>query len=411
MNLGKIKGLTQKVNVLKNYSSLLVPVVIAIVGILLFLPAELLSRNLKKQIEDGSVATGKKIKSLSGGAVVRDQWKVEEEYQKEFAEDANQISLLMKHSSERPLLSYKIFPAPKETSTLIFKQFGQRYREGIDSWLVKLNAHDCPTALEIDNSLSKGTLSGGPGGSVQGAKSNEVDTTIIDALCGARARSSRVYANAAGIAGYSFWENYEYVGMEQAVQDCWFWQLGYWIVEDVFDTIEACNINSESVFESPVKRILSIDFATKGTLGKSGGKKSDARPIYITSGKDVLVLPCTARLSSGDIDVVHFEFSVIVQAKEVMKFMKELCSVKQHEFRGFSNELAESQLYKHNQITILGVDISAIDSSALSHKLYRYGDAVVKLSLMCEYIFEKSGYDAVRPASLTLKQEGGSSGQ
>jgi len=33
----------------------------------------------------------------------------------------------------------------------------------------------------------------------------------------------------------------------------------------------------------------------------------------------------------------------------------------------------------------------------------------VKLSLMCEYIFEKSGYDAVRPA--LLKQEGDSSKQ
>jgi hypothetical protein len=406
MSLGKIKGLTQKVNVLRNYSSLLVPVVIAIVGILLFLPAELLSRNLKKQIEEESVATGKKIKSLSSGAVVRDQWKVEQEYQKAFSEDANQISLLLKHSSERPLLSYKIFPEPKETSTLIFKQFGQRYREGIDSCLAKLNAHDCPTALEIANSLSKGTLSGGPGGSVQGARSSEVDATIINALCVARARSSKVYANAANIAGYSFWENYEYVGMEQAVQDCWFWQLGYWIVEDVLDTIEACNTNSESVFESPVKRLLFVDFSTKGAAGKSSGKKLDIEPIYIMSSKDVLTLPCTARLSNSDIDVVHFEFSVIVQAREVMKFMKELCSAKQHEFRGFSNELPEPQLYKHNQITILGVDISAIDSAALAHKLYRYGDAVVKLSLMCEYTFEKSGYDAVKPAS--LKQKGAS---
>ncbi len=402
MNLGKIKGLTQKVNILKNYSSLLVPVVIAIVGILVFLPAQLLSTGLKKQIEEKSVSAGKKIKSLSSTAVVRDQWKVEGEYQKEFAEDANQISLLMKHSTERPLLSYKIFPAPKETSTLIFKQFGQQYREGIDSWLVKLSAHDCPTALEIDNSLSKGALSAESGGSTQAATSSEVDATIIDALCRAKARSSKVYANAANIAGYNFWDKYEYTGMEQAVQDCWFWQLGYWIIEDVFGTIEACNTNSESVFESPVQRLLSIDFAAKGVSG--GGKKVDARPVYITGIKNVMVLPCTARLSNSDIDVVHFEFSVIVQAKEVMRFMKELCSAKQHEFRGFSNELTEPQIYKHNQITILGADISVIDSAASAHKFYRYGDAVMKLSLMCEYIFEKGGYDAIKPAS--LKQEG-----
>jgi hypothetical protein len=401
MDLGKIKGLTQKVNVLKNYSSLLVPVVIAIVGILIFLPAQLLSTSLEKQIEEKSVSAGKKIKSLSSAAVVRDQWKVEEEYQKEFVEDANQISLLMKHSSERPLLSYKIFPEPKETSTLIFKQFGQRYREGIDSWLVKLDAHDCPTELEIVNSLSKGVLSAESGSGTQSATSSEVDAAIIDAICGVRARSSKVYANAGDIAGYGFWDKYEYLGMEQAVQDCWFWQLGYWIIEDVFDTIKACNTNSKSVFESPVQRLLSIDFATKNT---SGVKKVNARPAYVTSIQNIMVLPCTTRLSNSDIDVVHFEFSVIVQAKEVIRFMKELCSAKQHEFRGFSNELTEPVVYKHNQITILGEDISSIDSAASAHKLYRYGDAVVKLSLMCEYIFEKDGYDAIKPAS--LKQEG-----
>jgi hypothetical protein len=402
MNLGKIKGLTQKVNVLKNYSSLLVPIVIAMVGILLFLPAQLLSRGLRKQIQDGSVTIGKKIKSLSSGAVVSDQWKAEQKYQDAFSDDANQISLLMKHSSERPLLSYKIFPEPKETSTLVFKQFGQRYREGLETWLSKLNAHDCPTEAEIENSLSKGTLTGDFSGSTQSGSSNEVDATIIDALCTGRARSSAVYANPVNIAGYGFWENYQYVGMDQAVQDCWFWQLGYWITEDVLDSIEACNANSESVFESSVKRLLYIDFATKASGSSS---KSDARPAYVTSGKDVMVLPCTARLSNSDIDVVHFEFSVIIQAKEVMKFMKELCSAKKHEFTGFSNELSEAEHYKHNQITILATDISAINPSAVAHKFYRYGDGVVKLSLICEYVFEKSGYDAIKPA--LVKQGGG----
>jgi len=398
MNLGKIKGLTQKVSILKNYSSLLVPIVIAIVGILLFLPAQLLSRSLKKQVEDNSVSMGKKIKSLSSEAVVREQWKVEQEYQKAFSEEANQISLLIKHSSERPLLSYKIFPEPKETSTLIFKQFGQQYREGIEMHLAKLNAHDCPTEAEIANSLSKGAFAGRPSGSTQTARAGEVDDTIIDALCRARARSSKVYANPGDIAGYRFWENYNYVGMEQAVQDCWFWQLGYWIIEDVLDTIDACNVNSRSVFESPVKRLMSIDFVAKS------GEKIDTRPAYVTGGGDFMMLPCTARVSNSDIDVVHFKFSVIVKATEVMKFMKELCSAKEHEFRGFFEEMPEPQRYKHNQITILGVDISTINPSAKAHKFYRYGDAVVKLSLVCEYIFDKSGYDVIKPS--LIKQEG-----
>lgn len=409
MNLGKIKEAAQKLSILKNYSSLLVPVVIALAGIILFLPAQLMSRGLKKQIEDQSVSVGKKIKSLNSSAVVRDQWKAEQEYQKAFAEDVNRIALVMTHCSERALLSYKIFPKPEETSPLIFKQFGQQYREGIDSYLVKLNAHDCPTAAEIDNSLQKGTLAAGTGGGSPTARSGEVDATIIDALCRSRARSSKVYVNPADIGGYSFWENYEYSGMEQAVQDCWFWQIGYWVIEDVFNTVEACNSGSASVFDSAVKRLLTVDFGTKSSLNTVSGKKTDIRPGYVTSLENILVLPCTARLSGSDIDVVHFEFSVIMRAKEVAKFIKELCISKQHEFNGFSNEMTERQKYKHNQITVLGVDMEAIDAADASHKLYRYGDVVVKLSLVCEYIFDKSGYDAIKPP--VVKQAGSVAGE
>ena len=411
MNLGKFKDLAQKVNILKNYSSLLVPIVIALVGIFLLVPSQLMSRGLKKQIENESLTVGKKIQSLSGDVVVSDQWKVEQEYQKAFTEDANQIASLVKHSSERTLLSYKIFPEPKDTSTLVFKEFGQRYREVIETRLAKLNAHDCPTQVEIANSLQKGALATGAEGTRQlSSGSSEIDATIVDALCRSKSRSSIVYANAADLAGYLLWENYEYVGMEQAVQDCWFWQLSSWVIQDVLDTIEACDSGSASVFESPVKRLLYVDFASQSMLGMSNDKRADVRPVYVTSVQHALVVPCTARLCNSDIDVVHFELAVIVRAKEIIPFMKELCSGKEHKFHGFSNELAE-QVYKHNQITILGVDIESVDLASQAHRLYRYGDdAVMKLSLSCEYIFDKSGYDAIKPA-LIKQAEFGTSGQ
>jgi hypothetical protein len=35
------------------------------------------------------------------------------------------------------------------------------------------------------------------------------------------------------------------------------------------------------------------------------------------------------------------------------------------------------------------------------HSLYRYGqDAVVELRLVCEYVFNKSAYDVIKPAAI-----------
>jgi hypothetical protein len=56
----------------------------------------------------------------------------------------------------------------------------------------------------------------------------------------------------------------------------------------------------------------------------------------------------------------------------------------------------------HNQITILQSTTEAIDPEEKSHEFYRYGEenTVVKLDLICEYIFNKSGYDEIKPESI-----------
>ena len=60
--------------------------------------------------------------------------------------------------------------------------------------------------------------------------------------------------------------------------------------------------------------------------------------------------------------------------------------------------------FRHNQITILQSDIRPVVFTNEEHKLYRYGDdAVVQLDLICEYIFDKGGYDAIKPK--WVKQE------
>lgn len=80
--------------------------------------------------------------------------------------------------------------------------------------------------------------------------------------------------------------------------------------------------------------------------------------------------------------------------------MLQLCTAREHKFMGFSGKDAPA-VFKHNQITILDSKMSPIIRESEEHQLYRYGnDAVVKLVLVCEYVFNKSGYDAIKPESI-----------
>jgi len=401
MDIPKFKDIIQKLSVFKSYSSLLVPVIIGVVGVLVFIPTGLMSSSLRKHITDESVSMGKKVQSLSKSAVARDQWKVEQEYQQAYERDANQIMLLGRQSTQRQLLSYKIFPEPKDTSTLIFSEFGRQFRMAVEQLISGLNGRDCPTSAELERTLQSPALSRGGGGirMSYGGFKDEINATIVDVLCREKAESASVYVNPLDLSGYEFWKKYEYIGRKEAIGDCWYWQLGYWIIEDVVDTIAACNSSSNSVFTSPVKRLLSVNFtASDKTLGMSRAKVG--KPHYVLSIADALTEPCTGRFTNDDIDVMHFNIAVEVGTKAVLPFMQQLCSAKQYKFRGFSGEKPE-KLLKHNQITILESEISPINREDNTHHLYRYGeDAVVRLDLTCEYIFNKKGYDEVKPESV-----------
>jgi len=397
MDIPKFKDLIQKLGFLRNYSSLILPVIIILVGVLLFIPTRLMSSKLKKRIADESVSIGKRVQSLSESAVSHNQWEVEQGYQQAYETDANQIALLAKQSGQRQLLSYKIFPGPKDTSTLIFKEFGQHFRDAVDGLIARVNALDCPTDAELQRGLQGSSLPRSRRGRSR-ERLSEVDATITDVLCREKAESAWVYANPADLSGYEFWKEYEYSGMDTAVEDCWHWQLAYWVIEDIFDTIDVLNSGSNSVFTSPVKRLMDVSFAASD---KRTGKNMAERPRYVLSVEEgALTEPHTGRFCSNDIDVVHFNVVVAVSTKAVLPFMQQLCSAKQHKFRGFSGE-EQKQVLKHNQITVLESNIRSIDREDTTHDFYRYGeDAVVELDLICEYIFNKNGYDETKPQSV-----------
>jgi len=402
MDISKIKDVTKKLNVFKDYSSLLLPLGISMVAGLLFIPIQLLSSRLESQIANESISVGQKIDSLSASAVSRDQWKQEEEYERSYEKDANQISFLTKQSAQRELLSYKIFPQPKkDVSALVFSEFGQRFREKISELLVRVNARDCPTPAELERSLQSSVASRTyqSEGAVVPSQDTMVGRVMRDALCRARAEAASVYINPEDLSGYGTWGEYKYTGIADATNDCWYGQLAYWIVEDVISTIDVMNTGSNSVFTSPVKHLLSVTFTTDSGESKTTSL-ADSRPSYIITVQEGLTEPLTARVCNSDIDVVHFNVAVIVNTKAILPFMQQICSAKQHKFRGFSGDEQE-MTFKHNQITVLESTISQVDREDPSYSLYQYGeDAVVRLDLICEYIFYKKGYKEIKPAAV-----------
>ncbi|MHC4659156.1 MAG: hypothetical protein ACYS83_08270 [Planctomycetota bacterium] len=401
MSASKYKEIIQ--GVFKSYSSLLPPILIGLVGGLLFIPTQLMNNKLQKQIKTESISKGDVLQLLSGDVVSIRQWGQEQEYQQDYERDASEINLMAMQCTQRQLLSYEIFPEPKkDASVFIFDDFGRQFRGALERVINRVNAGGCPTKAELDEiRKSWSTKKSGKSGLL------EVSAAIEDDLCREKAEEASVYIGPADLGGYKFWEEYKYAkvdDMNEALKNCWYSQLGYWIIEDVVDTIAAHNSGSNSVLESPVKRLLNMSFheSTGGSRLSSVSKvrTTGDKPSYILSVDDALANSCTRRICNNDIDVVHFKVAVVVGTKTVLPFMQKLCSAKQHKFRGWDNNEQE-RVFKHNQITILEYKIASIDREDRNHEYYRYGkDAVVELDLTCEYVFSKNGYDKVKPEAV-----------
>ena len=99
MDISVVKDLLKKLSFLKDYSALLMPIIIVIVAALLFIPVHLMNRKLRKDVEKASVSIGRDVRFLSEDTVSINQEREMEKYQLEFANDANLISLLAKQST------------------------------------------------------------------------------------------------------------------------------------------------------------------------------------------------------------------------------------------------------------------------------------------------------------------------
>jgi len=435
-----VKDIFKKLSFFKNNLSLLAPILIAVVALLLFVPTRILGSKLRKTMEDESAKTGRTITSLAGQLEEAARARQMEPYINAYAHDANEIENLMKQTTLREMLSYRLFPDTNERTTLLFEEFAQKYHSGVDAMLQSVKAGAPPTDAEIQAAMQKapqpgmgaygspygGYGPGGPGrmpsmsptmsssspyggyGRGMGMASMAMTDTqrkIFDTICLEKAQAAGTYVSPVDVVGYVYWADWKFENRDAAYKDCWYWQMGYWMIEDVFTAVREMNKSSSSIVDAPVKRVMNVSFVLGRTTGRAirragrglRAKKEGENPLYVTSAKDGMTTPCSGRLSCEEYDVMHFNVRTVVDAKDTLAFMKQLCAAKPHKFSGWKgNEPA--QTYLHNQITILESGTAPVDPESIEHMAYRYGDAqVVELDLICEYLFNKAAYEGIKP--------------
>jgi hypothetical protein len=240
----------------------------------------------------------------------------------------------------------------------------------------------------------------------------ENDRKIVEKICEDRAKGIKVYVNPIDLSGYVYWSDWKFEEWDKATKDAWYWQMAYWMLEDVVTTVQTMNKDAASVLDAPVKRVMSVLF-TQSRGGRSiigrGRRvtvpKDKQTPNYVTSIRNAMTgQPLTGRFSSAAtdavMDVMHFEVTVVVKASEQMHFMQELCSAKTHKFRGWHGDQPE-QTYKHNQISILESTVSPVDRESFDHSGFQYGnDEVVSEDLICEYLFYVPAYGKIQPKEI-----------
>jgi len=459
MDLSNFKSIFQKLSVFRN-TSLLIPVVIVLVSILLFIPTLLISSELKKKIQTESIDKGlKQVDRLREKGISEELLKKKTEQLQTVQKDANEIQALAVQTNQRQMLVPEIFDVndPNKLSPLIFLQFGQKYRVGIEQLIINAKiagakrAGDCPTQAELTRAVeesgattrsrmgmgrdlydmgrsmttapSRTLMPGRVGGYGSTMMMGELERLVVDQVCKKRAEELSFYVTPEELSGYTFWEKYDInIQKTQAVEDCWYYQLAYWVIEDVFDTITTMNAGYDNLLNAPVKRLERVNFTMDiNRMGMGMGRMmrgraaqtttaTDDRPKYVlsTDKQTWLTEPYTGRYCGDEIDVIHFNVVCIVSTNDFMPFIQELCSAREHKY---IDKSGQEHTYKHNQITVLETNYKAVNKEdVLEYENYRYGESgVIELDLMCEYILNKKGYEDIKPLSVKtalLPEEG-----
>jgi len=432
LDVKQLVGSLKNVNFtsMKKYSSLFPSIGLLLVAGVIFILTLLMGGAISKKMQQ-SVRAATDIRSKMSQTPSEAEVAEAQQYYQKYVEDAARVDAMGIKTSMRELICYNpvIFPDPVDKSTQIYDRFGSQYRDAIEKLMERIRAKDAPSDAEIRSRTGTGNPAAGEGGFFAGrtASTGPLSATI-DAFCLQRADEIPVYANPECFNWYGFWEKYTYRSKDQALMDCWNSQVACWIYEDVIRTIEVFNAGSDKVSKSPVKRLLGVSFngpvrivssaATDGFMSLPGmgnnpvNSQTQDIPTYVKSYSVYLPVPWTGRMSNEEIDVIHFALSVVVDAKSMVPFMKELCSAKPHTFREKFEQNGKEETASHNQITILQYQHQPVVRDNSAHTYYRYGkDAVVQMDLVCEYVFNRKAYDVIKPAPIKALSGAPAAGQ
>ncbi len=439
VDLKKMVGALKNIDLasFKKYASLFPSIGLLLAAVVILIVTLLVGRSVSKKMES-SVSTSSRLSSIAATVPSEAQAKVEDEYFQKYQQDVNAVEAMAINASRRELICYTpvIFPKPTDSSGQVYNVFGRQYRSAIEKLMERIRAKDAPSEAEIRNTTGVGTTGGGaavmgmpgmmpgmPGGGY--APAAGAQNAMVDAVCMKRSDEIPVYANPSIFSWYAFWDTFVYQSQDNALQSCWSSQVAYWIYEDVISTAEVLNTGSTKVASSPVKRLLGVRFdgpvvvtTTAGMMGgipmggapTAAGQAADS-PRYVmaaaganpgmTTGTTTIFGPSpfmaeslTGRACNEQIDVIHFAVSAVIDASSVSAFMRELCSVKSHTYQ---NE-GKAETAVHNQITVLSFATEPVNRDEAVHAYYRYGKAaVIQLNLVCEYLFNRKGYDGFKP--------------
>ncbi|MFC1765430.1 hypothetical protein ACFL6U_25580 [Planctomycetota bacterium] len=212
-------------------SILALPAVITIAALLLLIPTTWINHNLRKKLRQESLSMANQLSSLQTQLLQLGGLQATQAYNKALAQDAKAIKDLVLAGTQRELLSYQLFPDPKDSSQLLFENFAESYCNGIDKTLTRMRACQPPAETLVEQTMKQvfGSAFDGwrsdPYGYGSSTTVSPQAQKIIDAL--SNARNGRVYINSESMGGYTFWQNYEYQGQEESLMDCWYGQLGY----------------------------------------------------------------------------------------------------------------------------------------------------------------------------------------
>ena len=110
------------VKILKKNISIITPAAITILAVLLFIPTVIIQGKIGERLAQ-SQRLGEEVKSAIRSAVSVAEINNIKTHEDLHQQDACDIQKLAIETTQRPLLGYRIFPEPSETSIQIFNEF------------------------------------------------------------------------------------------------------------------------------------------------------------------------------------------------------------------------------------------------------------------------------------------------